>query len=79
MKVVFLDRDTIGPGVQLKRPSFEHEWVEYDRTEKQQVDHQPARGGDLGVCERDPDYGQQPHHGRKVAQWVEPAAALGRG
>ena len=31
-KVVFLDRETIGPGVELRRPSFDHEWVEYQRT-----------------------------------------------
>ena len=31
-KVVFLDRETIGPGVDLRRPSFGHEWVEYERT-----------------------------------------------
>ena len=31
-KIVFLDRETIGPGVDLRRPSFGHEWVEYERT-----------------------------------------------
>lgn len=28
-RIVFLDRDTIGPSVDLARPRFEHEWVEH--------------------------------------------------
>lgn len=36
-KIVFLDRETIGPGVQLPRPRAPHEWVEYDRTAPDQV------------------------------------------
>lgn len=31
-KIVVLDRGTIGPEVELKRPSFSHEWIEYDQT-----------------------------------------------
>jgi glycerate dehydrogenase len=30
--IVFLDHDTIGPEVALRRPSIEHDWMEYDRT-----------------------------------------------
>jgi glycerate dehydrogenase len=37
MKVVFLDRDTIGPGIIMRRPDFEHEWAEYGRTAPDQV------------------------------------------
>ena len=36
-KIVFLDRATIGPSIELVRPSFEHEWVEHDRTAPGQV------------------------------------------
>lgn len=32
VKIVFLDRGTIGPAVELVRPSFEHEWVEHKAT-----------------------------------------------
>lgn len=32
MKIVFLDRDTIGPSVELKRPAFPHTWTEYQRS-----------------------------------------------
>ena len=31
-KIVFLDRKTIGPSVDLKRPQFPHEWAEYEKT-----------------------------------------------
>ena len=31
-RIVFLDRDTIGPGVELTKPDFAHEWVEYPQT-----------------------------------------------
>jgi len=37
MKIVFLDRDTIGPTVKIARPTVEHEWQEYDRTSPAQV------------------------------------------
>lgn len=31
-RIVFLDRDTIAPQVQVRRPAFEHSWMEYPRT-----------------------------------------------
>jgi glycerate dehydrogenase len=31
-RIVFLDRDTIAPQTQLRRPRFEHTWTEYDHT-----------------------------------------------
>jgi glycerate dehydrogenase len=36
-KIVFLDRDTIGPSVAINRPQFAHEWVEYGKTPEEQV------------------------------------------
>lgn len=36
-RIVFLDRETIGPNVDLIKPSFEHEWVEYQRTAPEDV------------------------------------------
>ena len=36
-KIVFLDRDTIGPSVAITRPGFDHEWIEYDRTPGEKV------------------------------------------
>ncbi|WP_135078945.1 D-2-hydroxyacid dehydrogenase [Terasakiella sp. SH-1] len=37
MRIVFLDRATIGPSVEVIRPKFDHDWVEYDRTNPEQV------------------------------------------
>jgi glycerate dehydrogenase len=36
-RIVFLDRDTIGPSVELSRPRFEHEWIDHDATSADQV------------------------------------------
>ena len=36
-KIVFLDRDTIAPHIDIRRPSFKHEWTEYDRTKAEDV------------------------------------------
>ncbi|MEH0700413.1 D-2-hydroxyacid dehydrogenase [Vibrio owensii] len=36
-KVVFLDRATIPTQIQIPRPSFAHDWVEYDLTSSEQV------------------------------------------
>jgi glycerate dehydrogenase len=36
-RIVFLDRNTMGPGVALSKPGFDHEWVEYGATEHEQV------------------------------------------
>ncbi|NOH96428.1 D-2-hydroxyacid dehydrogenase [Vibrio sp. 99-70-13A1] len=37
MKIVFLDRATIPSQIQLKKPNFEHTWVEFDFTKPEQV------------------------------------------
>lgn len=31
-RIVFLDRSTIGPSVELGRPRFQHDWIEYEST-----------------------------------------------
>jgi glycerate dehydrogenase len=36
-RIVFLDRATIGPTVQLRRPDFEHEWTEHEATQAHEV------------------------------------------
>lgn len=36
-RIVFLDRDTVAPAVTIRRPSFPHEWVEYGRTQADEV------------------------------------------
>ncbi len=46
MKIVFLDRDTIGPTVTITRPRFAHEWVEYGKTAPEEV---AGRIGDADI------------------------------
>jgi len=36
-RIVFLDRDTVAPAVAIRRPSFPHEWIEYGRTQPDEV------------------------------------------
>jgi glycerate dehydrogenase len=36
-RIVFLDRETIAPHVVVRRPDFEHTWVEYPRTAPDQL------------------------------------------
>jgi glycerate dehydrogenase len=36
-RIVFLDRATIGPSVDLRRPQFEHEWIEHEATSGDEV------------------------------------------
>ncbi len=52
-KIVFLDRDTIGPTVQITRPSFEHEWLEYGKTAPEQVAERLA-GADIAITNKAP-------------------------
>jgi glycerate dehydrogenase len=35
--IVVLDRETLAPEIQVRRPDFAHEWVEHDRTAADQV------------------------------------------
>ena len=37
MRIVFLDRATIGPSVEITRPNSAHDWVEYERTQESDV------------------------------------------
>ncbi|KZL17344.1 D-2-hydroxyacid dehydrogenase [Pseudovibrio sp. WM33] len=37
MKIAFLDRGTIGPSVHTSKPTFPHDWVEYDNTSPEEV------------------------------------------
>lgn len=37
MNIVFLDRQTIGPSVDVTKPRFAHQWVEYESTRPREV------------------------------------------
>lgn len=52
-RIVFLDRDTIGPSVTINRPSFEHEWIEHDRTPPEKVAER-LKGADIAITNKAP-------------------------
>jgi glycerate dehydrogenase len=53
MRFVFLDRGTMGSAVNLYRPSFAHEWVEYERTTLEQVVER-LRDADIAISNKVP-------------------------
>ena len=50
-RIVFLDRDTIAPTINVRRPSFAHEWAEYDRTTEAQAVER-ARDADIVILNK---------------------------
>ena len=52
-KIVFLDRGTFGPTVELVRPLFEHQWQTYEQTAERDV---PARlkGASIAITNKVP-------------------------
>lgn len=53
MRIVFLDRSTIGPSVSLTKPSFRHEWIEHDRTRPEQV-RERLEGAQIAISNKVP-------------------------
>lgn len=51
MKIVFLDRDTISPQTQVRRPTFAHEWVEYPRTSAAEAGER-LRDADIAIVNK---------------------------
>ena len=52
-RIVFLDRSTLGPSVDVRRPGFDHEWVEHDRTRPDEVIER-LKGADIAVSNKVP-------------------------
>ncbi|MCE7026487.1 D-2-hydroxyacid dehydrogenase [Jiella avicenniae] len=52
-KIVFLDRETIGPDIVLTKPSAGHEWVEYPSTRPEEVAERLA-GATIAVTNKVP-------------------------
>ena len=52
-RIVFLDRDTIGPTVEITRPCFDHEWIEYGRTSPDEVVDR-LHGADIAITNKAP-------------------------
>ena len=53
IKTVFLDRSTLGPTVSITKPSFVHDWVEYDRTAQSEVVER-LRGAQIAITNKVP-------------------------
>lgn len=53
LKIVFLDRDTIGPSVEILRPAFAHEWIEYGKTAPDEVAGRLAEA-DIAITNKAP-------------------------
>ncbi|MEE9320966.1 MAG: D-2-hydroxyacid dehydrogenase [Granulosicoccus sp.] len=53
MKIVFLDRATMGPSVNITRPEFEHEWAEYEVTSESEV-LERLKGAQIAITNKVP-------------------------
>ncbi len=53
MRIVFLDRSTLGPSVSVSKPDFDHDWIEYDRTKPADVIER-LKGADIAVSNKVP-------------------------
>jgi len=51
--VVFLDTATIGPGVTVRRPAFEHRWAEHERTRAEEVAER-LKGATIAITNKAP-------------------------
>ena len=54
LHIVFLDRDTIAPQVVVRRPDFEHTWVEYPQTTPDQLSERLADGASIVITNKVP-------------------------
>jgi glycerate dehydrogenase len=52
-RIVFLDRGTIGPGVRIPTPKFEHSWVDHARSEPSQV-LERLKNADIAITNKAP-------------------------
>ena len=62
-RIVFLDRNTMGPGVRVTRPRFMHEWIEHDATAPDAVAERLA-GAVIAVSNKTPIRARQMPHRR---------------
>ena len=51
--IVFLDTATIGPGVTVRRPGFDHDWTEHERTSPDEVAERLA-GATIAITNKAP-------------------------
>lgn len=53
MRVVFLDRATMGPTVEIVHPDFPHEWIQHDRTQESEV-LERLKGAQIAITNKAP-------------------------
>jgi glycerate dehydrogenase len=53
-RIVFLDRETIPPQIVVRRPRFEHTWVEYPETSPAQLGERLADGPAIVITNKVP-------------------------
>jgi len=51
LKIVFLDRETLGPSVQMSKPATKHQWMEYNATSSAQVVER-LRGAQVAITNK---------------------------
>jgi glycerate dehydrogenase len=57
-RIVFLDRETMGPAIELVRPRFDHDWIEHDKTAPDQVIER-LQGATIAITNKVPVRDQQ--------------------
>jgi glycerate dehydrogenase len=57
VRIVFLDRGTIGPSVELTKPAFPHEWIEHAQSPHDEVVHR-LKGARIAILNKIPIRGQ---------------------
>jgi glycerate dehydrogenase len=57
-RIVFLDRETMGPAIELIRPKFDHDWIEHDATAPDQVAER-LKGATIAITNKVPIRVQQ--------------------
>ena len=50
-RIVFLDRSTMAPAIDLTRPGFPHEWVDHDRTAPDKIVER-LQGAEIAVSNK---------------------------
>jgi glycerate dehydrogenase len=53
-RIVFLDRESIAPQTVVRRPAFEHTWIEYPQTTPQQVAERLKDGASIVITNKVP-------------------------
>lgn len=53
-RIIFLDRESIAPQTVIRRPAFEHDWIDYPKTAPQQVAERLRDGATIVITNKVP-------------------------